>query len=111
GGIARALIDEVSSRHRERRGIGLSCRREFPASSLWPKLGFVPHRERAGRSDAGLPLTVWFRDHGHPDLFTFVPGVDPGDRIAVAVDQNVVIDLVIRRDEARQTIHLEDDWL
>jgi len=110
-GVARALIDEVSDRHRERQGIELACRRDYPASDAWPHLGFVARQERMGRSDAGLPLTLWFRDHGHPDLFTFIPGSDLDDRLAVALDQNVVIDLVTARAQAQESAHLEDDWL
>ena len=110
-GIARALINEVSARHRERRGIELACRRDYPANEAWPHLGFVARHERLGRSDAGLPLTIWFRDHGHRDLFTFVPGTDPDERLAVVLDQNVVIDLLSGRDEAGESIHLEDPWL
>lgn len=110
-GIARALIDEISARHRDRRGIELACRRDFPANSAWPHLGFVARRERPGRGKAHLPLTIWFRDHGHRDLFTFVPGTDPSDRLAVVLDHNIVIDLVSRRGEATESIHLEDSWL
>ena len=110
-GIARALIDEVSARHGERRGIQLACRRDFPANDAWPRLGFVARQERPGRSDARLPLTVWFRDHGHPDLFTFDPETDAGDRFAVVLDHNVVIDLLGGRGEANESAHLEDPWL
>ena len=110
-GIARSLIDEISARHKERRGIELACRRDYPANDAWPHLGFVARQERRGRSDAGLPLPIWFRDHGHRDLFTFVPGTDPDERLAVVLDQNVVIDLLSGRDEAGESIHLEDPWL
>lgn len=110
-GIARSLIDEISARHQERRGIELACRRNFPANAAWPHLGFVARQERPGRSKARLPLTIWFRDHGHRDLFTFVPGTDPLDRLAVVLDHNVVIDLVSKRNEASESIHLEDSWL
>jgi len=110
-GIARALIDEMSSRHRDRRGIQLACRRDYPANAAWPHLGFVPRQERPGRSDAGLPLTIWFRDHGHRDLFTFAPETDSGDRLAVVLDHNVVIDLLSERDQSSESVHLKDPWL
>ncbi len=110
-GIARALIDEVSHRHRDRRGMQLACRRDYPANAAWPHLGFVPRQERPGRNDAGLPLTIWFRDHGHRDLFTFTPESDSGDRLAVVLDHNVVIDLLSKRDESSESVHLQDPWL
>lgn len=110
-GVARQLVDEVSARHPDRRGIELKCRRDYPANSAWPELGFVARQEAPGRSEAGHPLTHWYRDHGHPDLFTYAPGSDPTEPLAVALDHNVVIDLVKLRNEGAQSLHLEDAWL
>lgn len=110
-GIARQLVDEVSARHRDRRGIELRCRRDYPANAAWPELGFVARQEAPGRSEAGHPLTHWFRDHGHPDLFTLEPGADPDEPLAVALDHNIVIDLVRERDEGAESLHLEEPWL
>jgi len=42
GGIAKHLVEEVSKLHRDRLGIQLKCRRDFPASSFWPQVGFRP---------------------------------------------------------------------
>ena len=58
-GVASALIAEVSTRHRDRRGLQLRCRRDFPANELWPRLGFRAIRDVPGRSRAGHLLTVW----------------------------------------------------
>ena len=55
------------------------------------RLHFAPIHERRGRSLQGLPLTVWFRDFGHPNLFSALP--DQDDRPVAAVDANIVIDL------------------
>jgi GNAT superfamily N-acetyltransferase len=110
-GIARQLVDEVSMRHRERRGIELRCRRDYPANAAWPDLGFVARQEAPGRSEAGHPLTHWFRDHGHPDLFTLKPGADPDEPLAAALDHNIVIDLLSERGEGAESLHLEDPWL
>lgn len=110
-GIARRLVDAVSARHQDRRGIELRCRRDYPANSAWPELGFVARQEAPGRSEAGHPLTHWYRDHGHPDLFTYAPGSDPSEPLAVALDHNIVIDLLEQRDEGAHSLHLEDPWL
>lgn len=110
-GIARKLVDEVSTRHQDRRGVELRCRRDYPANGTWPELGFVAVQEAPGRSAAGHPLTHWFRTHGHPDLFTFEPGGDPDEPLAVALDHNIVIDLVRVRDEGAESLHLDDPWL
>jgi predicted nucleic acid-binding protein len=110
-GVARQLVDAVSARHHDRRGIELKCRRDYSVNEIWPQLGFVARQEAPGRSDARLPLTHWYRDHGHPDLFTYDPSVDPGNRLAVALDHNIVIDLLKQRGEGAQSLHLEDPWI
>ena len=37
----------------------MSCRRDFPARKLWPKLGFIPIDDKPGRSAGGSLLTIW----------------------------------------------------
>ena len=106
-GVARQLVDEVSSRHQTRVGIELACRRDFPASGLWPRVGFHPAGERPGRATAGSVLTVWFRDHGHPDLFS----VAPHDRELAAIDQMVLEDLVSDDPHGLESRYLIDDWV
>lgn len=110
-GVARDLIEAVSARHHDRRGIELKCRRDYPVNDIWPQLGFVARQEAPGRSDARLPLTHWFRDHGHADLFTYDPNTDPSNKLAVALDHNIVIDVLRHRGEGAQSLHLEDPWL
>lgn len=88
-GIARLLVDELQRRHPTRRGIFLECRRDFPANGMWPKLHFTPLAERPGK--ARLPLTTWFRDFGHPTLFT--ANIGPAELPVAALDANIVIDL------------------
>ena len=106
-GVARHLVDEVSKRHQTRVGIELACRRDFPASSLWPRLEFHPAGERPGRATTGSVLTVWFRDHGHPDLFS----VAPQDRELAAIDQMVLEDLVSDNPHGAESHYLIDDWV
>jgi GNAT superfamily N-acetyltransferase len=106
-GISRVLVDQLVATHGKRRGIFLECRRDFDASKMWPKLGFVPVGERAGRSIEGRPLTAWWRDFGWPTLFTVLAESDP--RPVAALDANVVIDLA----DAASTpaLRLRDDWV
>jgi GNAT superfamily N-acetyltransferase len=89
-GIARRLADAVSDRHADRFGITLKCRKDYPANDLWPLLGFVAQGEVRGRSRRRLPLTVWWRDHGHPNLFSAAESIG---LLRVAVDVNVFLDL------------------
>jgi hypothetical protein len=109
-GAARALVDEVSRRHADRLGVLLRCRRDYAAHQMWPRLDFAPRSEQPGRSAAGAPLTVWWRDHGHPDLFTVQ---DDSDRLLTVIDQNVFVDLYVRpqRSGAEESAALIADWL
>lgn len=107
GGLARGLVDAVSNRHADRRGLELACRRDFPADKMWEKLGFRPVAERPGRSRAGLPLTIWHRPHDHEDLFTIVD--EP--RELSAIDNNIFKDLTSSRPQGRVTRHLNTDWV
>lgn len=89
-GVARLLVEELARRHRERRGIGLRCRRDWQANQAWPALGFVSVGELTGRgSDAAVP-TEWWYDFGHPDLFSWAPG---DSTLTAVIDANVFIDL------------------
>jgi GNAT superfamily N-acetyltransferase/predicted nucleic acid-binding protein len=106
-GVARRLVDALAERHSSRRGIALECRRDFDASKVWPRLGFTPITERDGRNYEKKPLTYWWRDFGHPDLFTLAAELD--SRPVAALDTNLIIDLA---DGATTTAQpLLDDWV
>ncbi len=106
-GVARLLVDELSARYRDRLGIQLKCRRDFPATGFWPHVGFRPIAELRGRSQDGSLLTVWFRDHGHPDLFTTVDE----RRDLAALDQAIVSDLVLGTPRGEPSRNLLDFWV
>jgi GNAT superfamily N-acetyltransferase len=106
-GVAQKLVDYLDALHPDLRCVQLACRRDFPADALWPKLGFSPVAERAGRSQAGHPLTIWQRSHDHADLFTLI---DERREIA-AIDCNIFKDLTTVRPQGRTSRHLRDDWV
>ncbi|MYC08183.1 MAG: GNAT family N-acetyltransferase [Chloroflexi bacterium] len=58
-GIARRLFNALKKERTTQGRIRLSCRRDFPARKLWPKLGFIPVGEKPGRSAEGHLLTIW----------------------------------------------------
>jgi len=91
-GIARQLVDELSNRYGDRRGIAARCRRDYPVNKMWPHLGFVALGERPGRSLKGHLLTYWWKDHGHPDLMSW-QGSTASSVLSVAMDVNVFLDL------------------
>jgi hypothetical protein len=90
-GLAATLIEAVSQRHAERLGLRLKCRSDWDADKVWPRLGFSPRAQVPGRSKNHLPLTIWWRSHGHTDLFSGLMDSSPARR--VAIDSNVFSDL------------------
>lgn len=111
GGIAQLLVDELSRLHADREGIALRCRRDWPATNAWPRLGFEVRSNAPGRSKEGHLLTAWWRDHGHDDLFSSLAAESA--RMSVAMDTNVFRDLHEdgRGECAEQSQALTGDWL
>ena len=58
-GIAKQLVNNLKDSATTQRAIKLNCRRDFSASTLWPKLGFVALDEKPSRSGNGSLLTSW----------------------------------------------------
>jgi GNAT superfamily N-acetyltransferase len=111
-GIARMLIQALCTRHPERTGIRLNCRRDFPANDIWPRLDFSPLSDAPGRSQAGHLLTTWFRDFGHPTLFSQATSeVEPV--VVAALDTDVFLDLDPDegRPQSRESKGLLADWI
>ena len=107
-GAARALVDELAGRFRaRRRGIRLTCRRDYEANDVWHRLGFSPRGERRGRGKGDRVLTLWWRSLGQPDLFSLAREDD--DRPVAALDTS----LFIRgADGAVEVVeHLLADWV
>lgn len=109
-GIAGTLVEAIRDRHRDRRGIKVRCRRDWPANAMWQHLGFEPVDEALGRSLEGHLLTTWWRDFGHPTLFTV--SVDQEEpRVLAALDTNVALDLLLARSESAGSDGLRADWV
>jgi len=107
-GAARRLIQEVADRHPARRGIALSCRNDYPAHSLWPRLGFAPMGERTGKSLEGKPLTRWWKSFGHVDLLTLLDEAD--ERPSALLDSCVFFE-VVSDDPSVVSEQVRSDWL
>jgi len=104
-GIARSLIEELSSRTKCYVGIGLKCRSDYGLDGFWSGLGFSRRSTGAGRGRKRMPLVFWWLDHGHPTLFDDLQ--EPG--IRAVLDANIVLDLLETRNEESRA--LLDDWL
>ena len=109
-GLARLLITAISERHADRFGITLKCRNDYDANGIWPHLGFEKQGEVPGRSRQRYPLSIWWRDHGHPTLFSAAESLG---LVRVMLDLNVFADLEssYQRSEQRESGALAGDWL
>lgn len=111
-GIGRKLVESLISHTRDYRGIGLKCRRDYPANDLWPKLGFSVLRELPGRSKKGTLLIHWWRTHHDTNLFSDAAGRLRESKICAVMDANILFDLM--EPESQKTLpskSLEADWL
>lgn len=107
-GIARRLVDFLQERNSSRRGIILSCRRDWPSNGMWPRLEFSPLKPKIGRGHGGEELTVWWRDFNNPDLLTLAAASELS--VQAVLDNNVIRDLShLRKQSARSFPLLEPD--
>ncbi len=108
-GVAQRLFDELRERVASLAGIGLWCRDDYEEATFWPHLGFVERDSRIGKS--GLPLTYWYFDYEHPNLFTYTQEEAAQRQVAV-LDANVFYDLVPgSHQEHGESDALRADWL
>ena len=113
-GIARELFRSVVGRTSELRGILANTRRDFPAHTMWPRLGFTAIGERPGRGKKQTVLSRWWYEHPHPTLFSNTAfSIHTQSPIDVAMDLNVFYDLVMPSsgDGADESRSLQSDWL
>lgn len=108
-GIAALLVKELIQQTKKLHGIGLRCRRDFHASKLWPRLGFVAVSDKAGKSSGGSTLTQWWYGHNHPDLLSLAQEQELEQKLKVVIDANVFFDLKQKSNE--ESMALFADWL
>ena len=107
-GIARELVEGIIGRNSHRAGIRLSCRKDYDADAMWPKLGFQRLGERPGRSRAGHLLVAWWRPISAQMLFGEPEREET--RLVVAIDTNIMLDIFEWRDFSASRA-LMADWV
>lgn len=92
-GIARKLVDSLKELATTQKIMRLRCRRDFKdANGVWRALGFLPLDEKAGRSAAGHPLTLWcYRLAPDDELGLWKAGASE-DILDVAIDAHIFYD-------------------
>ena len=90
--IARTLLNHLCASATTQRLIKLHCRRDYPVNSMWPKLGFVPLRDKPGRSSAGHSLTYWCLTLAQDHQLELFQAQTLDEHINVVVDAQVFFD-------------------
>ena len=117
-GIARALVEKLRSITKDPfLRIELSCRRDYPANRLWPKLGFVYKGESIGRS--GYPVVRWEMTFRQLPLMALLKHKTSEKKFKAVIDTNVLYrlqDPVPEEEEEAKLIAeegkaLKEDWL
>lgn len=111
-GIASQLVQHLTQMTQNALGIGLHCRSDYDANRMWPLLDFKPRSHKQGRGKDGAELVFWWRDHGHPNLFSAQIEYLETAVIRAVLDANVAFDLI----DAQRSYHEEStglmvDWL
>ncbi len=109
-GIAKKLVDHLKTITKDHYGIKLSCRRDFDANKIWPKLGFVAQDNILGKNKEGKELTVWWFDYGHANLFTIAAKNHVASKLKVVIDANIFFDLN-EKNGNEESKALQADWL
>ena len=91
-GLARRLVDALKVTATTQKVIRLSCRNDFPAHGMWPKLGFVPVDEKPGRSQEGHPLTLWRLTLAADDQLALFRANISEDVLDVIIDAQIFFD-------------------
>ena len=112
-GIGRTLVNELKRISKaDSYGIRVHCRRDWKAHDFWPRVGFIAIGEKPGRSQSGSTLTIFWYDHGYPNLFSNNFNEALVEKIHVAIDANILYDLhdkkVRNKDDSRALL---SDWL
>ncbi|CAM2805617.1 GNAT family N-acetyltransferase [Saccharomonospora xinjiangensis] len=96
-GVARALVNGIRSRHSSRLGIRAKCRDDYNLNPMWEALGFQARGTAIGRGKDRSRMTVWWLDHGHEDLFSFLAEPEQlssePDLLEAAPDLDILMDL------------------
>jgi predicted GNAT family acetyltransferase/predicted nucleic acid-binding protein len=109
-GTAKLLVDHLKSISKSYYGIKVTCRRDFPASKVWPKLNFIAQYTIVGKSKDRLELTVWWYDNGHPNLLSTQPNELLDSKTLAVLDANIFFE-ICKEDGEDEPKALLADWL
>jgi GNAT superfamily N-acetyltransferase len=109
-GLARALFEETRARCGDSFEIRLRCRRDFPATEMWPKLGLIAVSDEPGRGTEGT-LTLWRYELAALPLFRNLPAPALGSAVRAVIDANIFFDLDEASAVEEESRSLLADWV
>lgn len=92
-GLAKRLFAHLRTLSGHAEDIRLTCRRDYEANSIWPRLGFQPVYEKPGRGSERKLLTIWRYELQRPPLLAAMYKTQALQKISAVVDANVFYDL------------------
>lgn len=95
-GVAKSLVNYLKKITKKYQGIKLSCRNDYGINKVWEQFNFVPMYEKAGRSKAGLPLTIWWFPHLQNNLFSQIQEYELNNKIGVAIVSSNFVSSIFR---------------
>ena len=110
-GLANCLIKKVSSITKTLRGIRVHCRRDFNASSFWPKCGFIAKGEKPGKALKGTTLTIWWYDYGQPSILQYADDLRTQSKIKAVIDANIFFEIQGEGQQSDEVQGLLADWI
>jgi GNAT superfamily N-acetyltransferase len=109
-GVASSLFEAVKAAFADCYEIRLRCRRDFEASALWRRLGFVAVAEVAGRGREGT-LTLWrYEMAALPLLRMLSETAQASSAVRAVIDANVFFDLDEQGDGHEESQGLVAAW-
>jgi predicted nucleic acid-binding protein len=92
-------------------GIRVHCRRDFKASSFWPKVGFIAKGEKPGRAINGTTLTIWRYDYGQPSILQYIDDLRIKSKTKAVIDANIFFELNKKNSPFEEVQGLLADWI
>jgi GNAT superfamily N-acetyltransferase len=91
-GIARKLVDLLKEETKEYSGIGLTCRRDYEVSEMWPKLGFVWSHDKQAKT-SGKTNAFWWLENKHLPLVYAATQKQLEKNLCAVIDKNIFFEL------------------
>lgn len=106
-GVARRLVEAALSANPLAAVAVATCRADYEAAKIWPALHFARVGTTVGKATVGSTLERWIRQLDDATLFAR----QDDERTVVAVDADVIRDIVEPRSEFEASVALADDWI